>query len=390
MAENESKGLSLEKLITKYSQSASQQSELQKNLPVLSTGVFPIDLALGTQCPYLGNGGIRAKDMMEVMAKNGSGKTALVYASMACVQQRFPEPYQNIVAYFSEPPDDEQFMRMSMMGVDPERIIWIGLESGCGEEVLEQILDLVQYPEIKHTYIDSVAAIPFKADDGKTLEQSQAVCGGAKTYNRFSARYIKTTKFSPLIYTNHYRDPVSSGSPGRPGSTAPPPVTDPNTYGGKTKDFLSKARLMFSANQEYEKENKHSFKWGESYAPTIIEAIKIKVKLVRNKYGPPLRECWITYDFNTFKFNNAETTLRLAATFARKDGQIWKSLLSTPVYQSGAYWTIGTDKFQGIEKAEAFLEANPELMLELQRDIIPHSKNFWLDNVSFDEDEIDK
>ena len=379
------KELSLDKLLAKCSQSAHEIITAQKSLPVLSTGVFPLDLALGAIDPVRGNGGVRSRDMIEIMAMNGAGKTGIAYAAMAATMKRFPGTHKVVVAYFSEPPDEDQFIRMAVMGVDPERVAWIGLECN-GNQALNQLLKIVGFEEIKLAVIDSIAAISVAADEDKDLEDNAAVSGLALIYNRFAADFRDRSAYAPLIALNHYRLPISSG---RPGQTAPPSVLDPSSKGGKTKDYLGKARIILSTVPKWEQDNKHSFAWNGSSKATVIEEVNIKAKIPRNKYAPPMRECGFSYNTSTFKFNNEEATIKLAATFATKVGTEWKSLIDPGVFLSGAYYTIAGEKFQGIGNAVSYLEGQPDLMEKIQNQIIPYGKQFFMDQVNV-EDELDK
>lgn len=371
----------LDKLLAKIAKKPEEIVEFQQNLPVLSFGVFGLDMMLACIDPTHGNGGSRARDGIEIMAMNGAGKTAIMYSSMAATMRRFPGDDVIIVAYCSEPPDEEQFIRMRKMGVDPDRVAWIGLECS-GNRALEQLLTLVKYDKIKDAFVDSIAAIPVEANEGKTLEDADAVAALAKLYNPFFKRFVKETKYARLVQCNHYREPVSTG---RPGQTTAPNVLDPNTVGGKTKDFLGKARIILKTLPKWEKDNKNSHT-----GKNMINEVRISAKLVRNKYAPPLREVEFTYNLDDFTFNNEEVTIAYATAFSEKVGDKWKSLLSIPVTQAGSYYSIGDFRCQGIEKAINYLKENQDIMYQLQKEILPHSKRFFSDTIEFDPDEMDK
>lgn len=379
MAKKESE---LDKYLAKVAKTPAQITEFQKDLPVYSTGVFGMDLAMSAIDPVFGNGGIRSRDMFEIAAPNNSCKTAVMFAHMAYIQRRYPGDGVCMVAYTPEMPDQDQFRRMRIQGVDPERVAWIGLECS-GNKALEQLLHLVrEFDEIKAAVIDSVAAIPIAANEDKTLEDSEAVAATAKVFNPFSKRFIVETKTASLLYLNHYRPPVQTG--GRPGSTKPPSVLDPDTVGGKTKDFLGKGRWVFSSNPKWEKDNKNSIT-----DKNMINELKVTAKLVRNKYGPSGREIEFTYNLDDFTFNNEEVTIKYASAFAEKQGDKWRSNLSIPVYVAGSYYTIGEYREQGIKGAIQYLRENPEIMYQIQREIMQDSRRFFTDKIEIEE-EIDK
>lgn len=382
MSDKVSKGNpALEKLIDKKSISVQEIKQFEKDLPVLSTGVFPIDLGLGAVDPVYGNGGIRARDLVEICAKNGSGKTAIANSMMATTQRRWPG--RNIVCFFSETAD---FDRMEREGVDVDRLIIVGQHYVSAEDGLDAMLQFCEHEEINLCIIDSIAALAVSANADKDLSKSEAVAALAKVFNRFSAEYFKRTRLAPLLMLNHYRDPVNTGF--TLGKTSANPLI-PETVGGRTKEFLSKARIMLKASPDYDEDVKHSFTWGGTIKDRRIDRLKITAEIFRNKYAPPMRKVRFKYDCNDLRFNNGETTLRLASFFSRKNSSTgeWESLLDPPVIQKGSWVTVGDQSWQGFENACNAIEDDIELIQAIQNQIVPRGKEFFDDEKNFDKEE---
>lgn len=365
----------LDKLIEKKSISVRDIQQFESELPVLSTGVFPIDMALGAVDPVTGNGGVRARDLIEICAKNGSGKTAIANSMIATTQRRWPDA-QNVVCFFSETAD---FNRMEREGVNVDNLIIVGQHYVQAEDGLDAMLQFCEHEEIKLCIIDSIAALAVTANKDKDLSKSEAVAALAKVFNRFSAEYFKRTKMAPLIMLNHYRDPVNTTF--TLGKTSSNPLT-PETVGGRTKEFLSKARIMLKASPDYDEDIKHSYTKDRK-----IERLKITADIFRNKYAPPMRKVRFKFDCNTLSFNNGETTLRMANYFSQKNPTTgkWESLIDPPVFQAGSWVNVGEQKWQGFDNACQALEDDVELITRIQNQIVPRGRQFFDDEKKFDD-----
>ncbi len=364
------------KFVEKNTTNYKEIQEFEKDLPVLSTGILGLDLLLGAEDPILHNGGLRARDIVEIFGKDGCGKTAISFAMMQETQRRYPD--KKIACLFYEMPD---FHRMEKSGVNVDDLIVLNKPGEPGERGLQKMVEIAKYEEIALCIIDSIAAIPVTADAEKEIGDSQAVAGRAKIVNDFTARFVAETCIAPCLALNHYKEPINTGFKlGGGGGESP---LSPNTPGGNTMNFLSKARVMINSTPDYSDET-HSMNKNKK-----VTGLKMKAKACRNKYAPPLRVVEIKYDFDSFLFNNAEQTLRYASWFSYKDGADWKSKIDPPVYQSGSWVYFNGEKYQGFENACKVLESDRELMIKIQNQIIPYGKQFFND-VKVDEDELDR
>ena len=370
----------LEKLIESKSTTVDKIKKFEAELPVLSTGLLPLDIATGAQCPFEGNGGLRARDSMEICAKDASGKTSLANHMITKTQKRYPG--RSIVCFFSEIPDWD---KMEQEGVNIDDLIIVGEHRTMGEDALEAILDFCVMPEIKLTVIDSIAAIAVNSNEGKALKDSEAVAGLAKVYNRFSSQFFKRTYNSALLQLNHYRDPLPViGKLGSANTPNPLRVLSP---GGRTKDFLSKVRGKMEASPIYEDEQ-HGFTWSQKDNKNKrVTGIKVNCQLFRNKYAPPLRLIKVKYDCETFRWNNEETILRMANYFAYKDGEQWASSLKTPVWKQGSNVYINGSLYARSEsEAVEKLILDQDLLWDIYLGLVPRGQEFFQDEIEQDLD----
>lgn len=366
------------KLAEKYGTTCSSLREFQSNLPVLSTGLAEIDMGLGAVDPVYGNGGVRARDMVEICGKNGSCKSAILYSMIAATQKRYPH-WGAVAGVFSESLD---YVRMEAAGIDMDKLIIVGQYHPNMDKrlqlagpSLEALLELSEQDTIKMACVESIAGLATSGDFEKSVEAAEAVAALAKIYNPFSRRFFHRTNVACLIQTNHYKDKVDTGTRFKLGSTGTPSDLDFETIGGKTKDFLGKARILTTILPDSKTKQQHS-----GTKKTVYSKVKVTAKIGRNKYGSPLRSCELIYDTDTFEFNNEESILNKAAYFVKANGKdSWWSPINPVIRSSGAYWYIGDKSFQGTERAVQALKDDPELCESLLRQLMPLSKEFFLD-----------
>lgn len=368
----------LDKLRESSSTTAQELKDFENQLPVLSTGLTALDVALGCRPdPEFGNGGARARDYIEICGTNGSGKTAASYEMIRVTQERYPKPY-SIITLLSEPGD---LYRMEAAGVDVDKLIILGQYHDKMDKsllmaggALDKVLEFIQHEEIKLTVIDSIAALGVEKNEDKGTADSQAVAGLAHVFNSFASRWPKKCNRSVGLFLNHYKVPINTNN--KMGAFVQPTDLDFDTIGGKTKDFYVKARILMTAAPKFDK----------SLKPHSIEKkrqpheLTIKFKVGRNKYGPPLRSFDMVYNTETMRFNNEEKVIEFASHFATKDDSgNWVTPLSPAIYQSGAWYYIAGEKYLGMDKALKVLQDDQQLMWEIQKQIVPRHKALFLD-----------
>lgn len=360
--------------------------EFEASLPVLSTGIFSLDMALGAVCPFTGCGGIRNRDLVEVMGLPGSGKTALLSSMIRTTQQRYPGK-GSVVVLFTEPPDTKRMIRE---GINIEWLVMLGCYAGnrvkLAPDLLDAVVEFAANDKVKFTGIDSVPMLLTESEREKDLSESQNVAGLARVFNPFVKKYIDNVVHAPLMYLNHYREPLQIGF-----SSAPPSILNPTTAGGKTKDFMSRARIMATSSPLWRKDGAERVMHSETGKP-IQDGLEIVYALRRNKYMnlDGNRPVQVKLTFADSRFNTEEVTLVYADHFTTRDetsGEL-RSILKPPTLQKGAWYYIGDKKCQGLKQAIAYLRENPDVLTALQSQIMPRSQEFFADNKSFNVESI--
>lgn len=371
----------LEQLMDKYGAITGIELEVfEASLPVLSTGMFGVDLALGAICPFTGCGGIRNRDLVEVMGIPGSGKTAFSASMIRTTQARYPHKGA-IVCLFTEPPDTK---RMRREGIKIENLVILGCYAGqrvkTAAELLDAVADFASKDFVKLVVIDSVAMLYTEAEREKDIVDAQAVAGLARVFNPFVKKYLDVAVHAPLLYLNHYREPIQITFKG-----PVPSMLNPNTAGGGTKDFMSRARIIAKSNPAWRKEGKERVLHSETQLP-IQDGLDIVYTLRRNKYmnQDGNRPVAVRLDFADSRFNTEEVTLNYATHFTRRgeDGEL-SSILTPQVLQKGAWYYIGDKKCNGLNQAVEYLRSNPDLLQQIQAGIMPRSQEFFADVKEF-------
>lgn len=345
-------------------QTFKQIADLRKNLPVLATGIFPLDLATGEVDPELGNGGVRAGSIVEFCGKNNSFKSGTSDQFIYTTQQRYPG--RSVAVLYSEVPEAG---RLESVGIDIDNLVAVTCVDQTGhvmitaEEALETVLDLIAIPEIKLVVIDSLAALPVADQLDRDMSQSDAVAALAKVTNRFCLKVPSKNKSNAVIViVNHYRDPITTGM------SFGPPKTRRETPGGRGMEFLADLRVICSAKPIYDEKN-HPIEGNKTQT-----ALKVTYEIFKNKYCPTTGNRTVTADFNTriHKVNNEEKALQYAQFFGKKDGDKLESIINPPVVQAGAWYYIGypeTKRLQGSDNAIKYLVDNPEIYGKLVKEL---------------------
>jgi RecA/RadA recombinase len=369
-----------DKLLEKTgAQTGRQYEAFTKNLPVLSTGIFMLDAALGPIDFETGVGGIRARDIVEICGIPGAGKSCLLHSAIKATQQRYPG--QSVVGLYSEPPD---IPRMEREGIDVDNLLIVGAyhdditeKQKLAEHGLDALLDLCQEDQIKLCVIDSVGNLYAESQiynpnsKERSLWDSTPVAGLAKTFNKFASDYTKKSKRAPLLMANHYRDPIATGG------FSVPNLLEVNTPGGRTKEFLSMVRIRAFATPIWA-EAKHS-----QMGNRIQTGLAITYRMFRNKYAnrDAFRSIKVNFDFETCEFNNEESIIRMCEYFgdsgtfpsnALHDGS---EILG--VRRTGAWYSIGDQKFAGMANAVQYVKENPQILERLAKEAMSKSAQFF-------------
>jgi recombination protein RecA len=207
------------------------ESVLQE-VPRLSSGILSLDLSLG--------GGWAKNQWNEIVGPESSGKTALVFQTIAYNQAIDPD----FVALFVAA---EEFVPSyaTAFGVDLSRT-WV-VESNHMEQVFELVVKAVKNRTVDLVAIDSLPVLVAEAEEEKSLTDGLLVSPTARIISTFLKKMSSAARRSltdpsdrdcTLLLVNQWRDKIGVL------------FGDPNiTPGGKAKNYYFFVRLDVSRDE---------------------------------------------------------------------------------------------------------------------------------------------
>ncbi|MFZ5645672.1 MAG: recombinase RecA [Bacillota bacterium] len=302
------------------------EKEAALNVEVVSTGILPLDVALGT-------GGMPCGRIVEIYGPESSGKTTVALHVIAETQKN-----GGIAAFIdAEHALDPLYARS--IGVNLDEMLVSQPDSG--EQALEIADTLIGSGAVGVIVIDSVAALVPRAEiDGEmgdshvglqarlmsqAMRKMTAVTGKAKTL---------------VIFINQLREKVGViyGNP-------------EVTPGGRALKFYSSVRLEVIKNQDIR------------LSVTEVVGNRIKIKVTKNKVAPP--------------FKVAEVELYYGEGISRETGLMDLGEQHGVLEKSGSWYSYnGTRLGQGRENVRQFLKSHSEIAGEIEvavkRTCFPH------------------
>ncbi len=284
------------------------------NIESVPTGALSLDLALGI-------GGLPRGRVTEIFGPESSGKTTLATHVVAEAQRN-----GGVCAYIdAEHAVDPVYA--TAIGVDIDELLIS--QPDTGEQALEITDMLIRSGAIDVVVIDSVAALTPRAelegDMGDTHVGLQARLM-SQALRKLTSNLNKSKTI--CIFINQLREKIGVmfGSP-------------ETTPGGRALKFYSSVRLDIRRIE--------SIKDGAE-----VVGNRTRVKVVKNKCAPPFRQ--------------AEFDIMYAQGISREGSVLDLSVDQGIVKKSGAWYTYDGEQLgQGREKAKKFLQANPEVMMEI-------------------------
>lgn len=287
----------------------------QTGIDVVPTGALSLDVALGI-------GGLPRGRIIEVYGPESSGKTTLAQHVAAEVQK-----LGGIAAIVdAEHAMDPEYARALGVNVDELLIS----QPDTGEQALEITEQLVRSGAVDLVIVDSVAALVPKAEIegemGDSLPGLQARLM-SQALRKLTAVVSKTNTM--VIFINQLRQKIGVmyGNP-------------ETTTGGNALKFYASVRLDIRKIETLKKDG------------TEI-GNRVKVKVVKNKVAPPFRlaEFDIIYGRG---INTAGCLLDIASEMEI-------------VKKSGTWFSYKEERIgQGRDQARNFLEANPDMLKEIE------------------------
>ena len=280
------------------------------------TGSLSLDLALG--------GGLPKGRLIEIFGAEGGGKTTLTLHCIAEAQKK-----GGICAFI----DAEHSLDPSYaakVGVDIDNLLISQPDNG--EQALEMADVLIRSGAVDLVVIDSVAALVPRAEvEGEMGDQTVGLMARMMSQGCRKLASTAGKTGTTIIFINQIREKVGViyGSP-------------ETTPGGRALKFFASVRLRVSRGE--------AIKNG-----TEQTGNRTKVSIPKNKIAPPFREA--EFDLVYGKgINKYGDILDLGVKF-------------NFIAKTGAWFTVGEERFQGRDQTRAYLEENPEVADEMEEAI---------------------
>ena len=221
------------------------------NVEVISTGILPLDIALGV-------GGIPRGRIIEIYGPESSGKTTVTLHMIAEAQR------QGGVAAFIDAEHALDPVYAKNLGVDIDNLLIS--QPDTGEQALEIVEALVRSGAIDIIVVDSVAALVPRAEiEGDMGDAHVGLLARLMSQAMRKLTGIISKSQTTAIFINQIREKVGTmyGNP-------------ETTTGGRALKFYSSVRLDVR-------------KFDVVKQGTTILGNRTKVKVVKNKVAPPFK-----------------------------------------------------------------------------------------------------
>lgn len=299
------------------------RSEGHREVPVVSTGSFSLDLALGI-------GGLPKGRVVEVYGPEASGKTTLALHVIAEAQKHGGGGYCAFI-------DAEHALDPSLaesIGVDTSNLLLSQPDSA--EQALSLVDTLIRSGSVDVVVVDSVAALVPKTElDGEMGDAHVALQARLMSQALRKLSHSLSLSQTILLFINQIRAKVSTFG----GFGGPTEVTS----GGNALKFYASVRLNIRRVGLVKK--------GEE---TI--GSQVNVKIVKNKHAPPFRTAQFELEFGKGISRSSELVeLGLKHKLVKKTG--------------GAYYSFNEKAFHGKDALKSFLTGNESIAKELEMEL---------------------
>ncbi|XVE70615.1 hypothetical protein DITRI_Ditri10aG0085700 [Diplodiscus trichospermus] len=296
-----------------------------RNVPVVSTGSFALDVALGT-------GGLPKGRVVEIFGPEASGKTTLALHIIAEAQKHGGYCVFVDAEHALDPALAET------IGVNTENLLLS--QPDCGEQALSLVDTLIRSGSVDVVVVDSVAALVPKGElDGEMGDAHMAMQARLMSQALRKLSHSLSLSQTILIFINQVRSKLSTFG----GFGGPTEVT----CGGNALKFYASVRLNIRRTG--------LVKRGEETVGS-----QVLVKIVKNKLAPP--------------FKNAEFELEFGKGISREGEIIDLATKHKFVTKSGSFYTFNDQKIHGKEAFKRFLAENEsareELVMKLREKLL--------------------
>ncbi len=327
MDENKSKALAaalsqIEKQFGKGSIMRMGDTDVAKDIQVVSTGSLGLDLALGV-------GGLPRGRIVEIYGPESSGKTTLTLQVIAEMQK-----LGGTAAFIdAEHALDPQYAQK--LGVQVADLLIS--QPDTGEQALEIADMLVRSGSVDVVVVDSVAALTPKAEiEGEMGDSHMGLQARlmSQALRKLTANIKRTNTLVIFINQIRMKIGVMFGNP-------------ETTTGGNALKFYASVRLDIRRTGAIKKGDE-------------VIGSETRVKVVKNKVAPP--------------FKQAEFDILYGEGISRQGEVIEIGTNLKLVEKSGAWYSYKGEKIgQGKDNAREYLKEHPEVAAEIEARIREHA-----------------
>jgi recombination protein RecA len=320
MDENRSRALAaalsqIEKQFGKGSIMRLGESDVARDIQVVSTGSLGLDIALGI-------GGLPRGRVVEIYGPESSGKTTLTLSVIAEMQK-----LGGTAAFIdAEHALDPQYA--SKLGVDVEQLLISQPDNG--EQALEIADMLVRSGSVDVVVIDSVAALVPKAEiEGEMGEPQMGLQARlmSQALRKLTANIKRSNTLVIFINQIRMKIGVLFGNP-------------ETTTGGNALKFYASVRIDIR--------RVGSIKKGDE-----VIGSETRAKVVKNKVAPP--------------FRNADFDILYGEGISREGEVIELGVQHRIIEKSGAWYSYGKERIgQGKDNVREYLKEHPDIAREIE------------------------
>ncbi len=285
---------------------------------VVSTGVLPLDLALGV-------GGIPKGRIIEIFGPEAAGKTTICLSIAAETQK-----VGGTVAFIdAEHAFDPSWAKILGVKLDDLLIS----QPDTGEQALEIAETLIRSGGVDLVIIDSVAALVPKSEiEGEMGDAQMGLQARLMSQALRKLTGIVSKSKTTVIFTNQLRLKI--------GVFFGNPETTP---GGLALKFYTSIRMDVRKIETLKKNNQ-------------VYGARIRVKVIKNKVAPPFKE--------------AEVVIT-AAGIDREEGLVDAAINSGFITKSGSFFRLGEKLIgQGKEEVKQAIAKNEKLKQQLMKQVL--------------------
>lgn len=297
-----------------------------KFVPVVSTGSFSLDIALGI-------GGLPKGRVVEIYGPEASGKTTLALHIIAESQK-----HGGYCVFI----DAEHALDPSLaeaIGVKTENLLLS--QPDCGEQALSLVDTLIRSGSVDVVVVDSVAALVPKGElDGEMGDAHMAMQARLMSQALRKLSHSLSLSQTILVFINQVRSKLSTFG----GFGGPTEVT----CGGNALKFYASVRLNIRRTGFVKKGE-------ETIGSQVI------VKIVKNKHAPPFKTAQFELEFGKGICRESEIIeLGIKQKFITKVGT--------------SYYSLNDMSFRGKDAIKQFLAADvsarEELMVKIREKLL--------------------